>query len=320
MDTTTACKALDAFGLAGAQLTPLSGGRIHQTFLAQTGKARFVLQVINQRVLPNARTATENARVLAAHLKLRGLRAPEYLLTADGSPIFTDAAGQQLRAYAYIDGCTPGVQAAAAAGRGWGRFAVAVADFDASALTDPPDDFHHTPTRYAALCAAAAQNPSRAALCHSELEFVQQHSDAFSTLTRRLATGEVPERVIHGDTKATNLLLDASGAPLGVMDLDTLQRGSLLYDFGDAVRSSCGRQGCVHTQALAQFTEGYLSVAGELLTDAERAYLQFAPWLIAMECGMRYLTDFLCGGGYFRAPEGALNKARENFAFARQLR
>lgn len=319
MDSTTVSRALSAFGIAGARLVELSGGRINHTFLLQCDAGRFVLQEMNRRVFADPLRMTENARKLAVHLRAKGIMAPEYLLTEDGLTIFTNVTGRHFRAYAHIEGRTAGAGDVFATGRGWGAFHAAVSDFCADELAGTPDDFHDTPKRYAALLETAERNPERAEICRAELDFVRLHSGVFSTLTEQLKNGELPARVIHGDTKAANILLGRDGEPVGVIDLDTIQIGTWLYDFGDAVRSTCGQGGRLDRDALRAFTDGYLSAAGEMLTPTERESLNFAPWLIAMECGIRYLTDFIGGGGYFRAPEGCLNKARENFDLARDM-
>jgi len=54
-----------------------------------------------------------------------------------------------------------------------------------------------------------------------------------------LANGGLPERVIHNDTKLSNVLIDnRSCEGICVVDLDTVMPGSALYDFGDMVRAA----------------------------------------------------------------------------------
>ena len=44
-------------------------------------------------------------------------------------------------------------------------------------------------------------------------------------------------RVTHNDTKPNNVLVDeANDRVVGVLDLDTIMSGSILYDFGDSIR------------------------------------------------------------------------------------
>lgn len=50
--------------------------------------------------------------------------------------------------------------------------------------------------------------------------------------------GELPIRIVHNDTKINNVMLDAeTDRAVCVIDLDTVMPGSVLYDFGDMVRT-----------------------------------------------------------------------------------
>ena len=50
--------------------------------------------------------------------------------------------------------------------------------------------------------------------------------------------GELPVRIVHNDTKINNVMLDReTDKAVCVIDLDTVMPGSVLYDFGDMVRT-----------------------------------------------------------------------------------
>ena len=69
------------------------------------------------------------------------------------------------------------------------------------------------------------------------------------------------------------------------------------------------------------YTEGYLSAAGKSLTDAEVEYLPFSSKLMTLECGMRFLGDYLNGDTYFRIdyPEHNLVRARTQFKLVEDM-
>ena len=48
------------------------------------------------------------------------------------------------------------------------------------------------------------------------------------------------------------------------------------------------------------FTRGYLSQTREVLTPEEIGLLAFSAKLMTMECGIRFLTDYLQGDVYFK--------------------
>lgn len=49
-------------------------------------------------------------------------------------------------------------------------------------------------------------------------------------------SGELPVRIVHNDTKINNLMYK-NGRVRAVVDLDTTGPGSVLFDFGDAIRT-----------------------------------------------------------------------------------
>jgi Ser/Thr protein kinase RdoA (MazF antagonist) len=128
------------------------------------------------------------------------------------------------------------------------------------------------------------------------------------------------------------VLFDArSGAPLCVIDLDTVMPGTALYDFGDLVRSATSptpedeedlaRVG-VRLDLFEALLKGYVASAGTALTRSERRLLGFAGRLITLEQAVRFLTDHLAGDRYYRIdrPGHNLIRARAQLALVRSLR
>lgn len=71
-------------------------------------------------------------------------------------------------------------------------------------------------------------------------------------------------------------------------------------------------------EALAR---GFLSTAGSVLNQTERAHLVTAGKLLTYENGIRFLTDFLSGDVYFKTkhPEHNLDRCRAQFQLVRSL-
>jgi hypothetical protein len=100
--------------------------------------------------------------------------------------------------------------------------------------------------------------------------------------------------------------------------------GSALFDFGDALRAM-GNPSVEDEPELSKvqfqlpvfeaYTQGYLAEAGDILTSRELEWLAFSPWMITIEIGMRFLTDYLQGNPYFRIqyPDQNLNRCRTQF-------
>ena len=154
------------------------------------------------------------------------------------------------------------------------------------------------------------------------LTYAQKYADC---VTKYLKTGEIPLRVTHNDTKINNILLDKkTGTGVCVIDLDTVMPGSLLYDFGDALRTGAATAAedernlnlvHMHLAFYKAFSEGFLAECGACLTEKEKELLPISPILLTYECGIRFLEDFLRGDTYFKThrKEQNLDRARTQF-------
>ena len=154
---------------------------------------------------------------------------------------------------------------------------------------------------------------------------------ARNTLLDLLAAGEIPLRVTHNDTKINNVLIDAAtGKGICVIDLDTVMPGLSAYDFGDSIRTGandCAEdepdQSKVHfdLHLYEVFAKGYLSTAGASMSPAEKKSLAWGAKLMTLECGIRFLTDYLEGDHYFHTarPDHNLDRARTQFTLVRQM-
>lgn len=141
--------------------------------------------------------------------------------------------------------------------------------------------FHDTPNRYANFeKALAADALGRAKNIAPEIEFIHAREKDCHVLLDQLATGEIPLRVTHNDTKINNVLIDAAtGKGICVIDLDTVMPGLSAYDFGDSIRTGandCAEdepdQSKVHfdLHLYEVFAKGYLSTAGASMSMAKK--------------------------------------------------
>ena len=115
-----------------------------------------------------------------------------------------------------------------------------------------------------------------------------------------------------------------------VIDLDTVMSGSMLFDFGDGVRAGCSTAKedekdlslvDFDMTLFRAFSEGYLAGAGDSVTENEIALMPAAARLMTLECGVRFLTDYLDGDVYFRTayPEHNLVRARTQFRLVERM-
>ena len=153
-----------------------------------------------------------------------------------------------------------------------------------------------------------------------EVQALLERSGQAGRVAEALASGDLPRRVTHNDTKLDNVLLDsASGRGLCVIDLDTVMPGSLVYDFGDMVRMGASTAAedepdlgkvALDLERFEQLALGYLGEVRGLLAPAERDLLVFGAWLITFEQALRFLGDYLNGDTYYRVAYTEHNRIR----------
>jgi hypothetical protein len=324
---------------------PYGTGHIHDTFAAtynQGGtRIRYVHQRINHHVFKNPPLVMDNIRRVTTHMAQKLAAAGTTDLTRhtltvvptrDGASYHHDADGNYWRTYVMVERgrtfdviATP--QHAYEGAKAFGEFQELLTDLPMPRLHETIPDFHHTPTRYAALERAIATDPrNRAHTVKKEIAFAQQRKPITRVLTDLQERGELPERITHNDTKMNNVIFDETSlASICVTDLDTVMPGLVLYDFGDMVRTATVSTAedetdlskvAMRLDLFEAVLRGYLASAGGFLTKTERDYLAFSGKLITFEIGTRFLTDFLEGDHYFKVhhPTHNLDRCRAQYA------
>jgi hypothetical protein len=146
-----------------------------------------------------------------------------------------------------------------------------------------------------------------------------------------LREGKLPLRVTHNDTKLNNVLIDEDTLEgICIIDLDTTMPGLAIYDFGDSIRFGANHSAedekdlskvNFDIDLYARYTRGFLTGAQGIFTETELEYLPWGAKLMTLECGIRFLTDYLDGDNYFRIhyPEQNLDRCRTQFKLVRDM-
>ena len=329
---------------------PYGSGHINDTYCAWYDLAgtrvRYIHQRINHEVFQDPVSLMENVERVTGHALERLLEAghPEarrrtltVLPSVEGKAWAFDRDGNCWRTYPFIerarghDEIESNLQAEEAA-RAFGEFQKLAADLPGERLHETIPGFHDTPRRLAALKSAIeGADPARRGAAGPEIEFALERASDTRRVTDGIARGAIPERVTHNDTKLNNVLLDdVTSEGVCVIDLDTTMPGSVLYDFGDMVRTACPttREDEVdlsrvdlRLDRIEALLRGYLGSAGSFLNPAEIDLLAFSGKLLTLECGMRFLTDHLSGDTYFKVKRSGhnLDRCRNQFAFVRAI-
>ncbi len=351
--TSLALRIAEAFDLGGrvVAVRPYGNGLINDTFLvsvaAAHGPRHAILQRLNRHVFPQPERIMQNLRTLHAHLAPRlrpspgELRFASMLYTREGADYFLDAEGGFWRAQTFIERtrtysrlCDP--RHAIEMGFALGRFHALTFDLDPARLYVTRPGFHDTPRYLARFDEVLAQGRIVSSAAAGEmleecLAFVEEHKGMADLLEQARRSGALALRVIHGDPKLDNVLFDEeTGRAVGLIDLDTVQPGLLLYDLGDCLRSCCNPAGeSPRDPAQAHFDldicrallARYFDEIRDRLTPADYRYLPEAVRLIPFELGVRFLTDYLEGNPYFKVewPEHNLLRATVQFRLAASM-
>ena len=323
---------------------PWGNGHINDTWLvtcqAPSASVRYILQRINSQVFRSPAAVMQNIERVTAHLSAqltgspdRARRALTLIPTRDGRNWYEDPDGQTWRAYPFIENAlshetATSVDQAFQAAQAFGRFQQQLSSLPAPRLHETIPDFHHTPKRFAALeQAIAADVKGRANLAKPEIDFALAHQP----ITGALLHANLPERITHNDTKLNNVLLDdATGEGLCVIDLDTVMPGLALYDFGDMVRTTTSPAAedeqdlskvSMQFSMFEALVRGYISAAGEFLSESEKKFLAFSGKLITFEVGIRFLADYLNGDTYFKIhrADHNLDRCRTQFKLVESI-
>lgn len=330
-----------------AAIAPYGNGNVNDTYLVRPALGQpFILQQLNGRVFQDPAAIMHNLRQVSGHLAAAHRtsrrssscwRVIEPLATCTGADYHTDTRGGCWRALSYIDNAVAfdTIQSTAHGreiGFALGLFQRQLADLDPTQLHDTLPGFHITPRYLAEFEAAWASAPPKMTpeIAYGRT-FIDNAAPRATVLEAARAEGRIRERIIHGDPKVANILLDrASGQAVALIDLDTVKPGLPHYDIGDCLRSACNPLGEEATEPTAvrfdldlcqAILTGYLTEAGAFLNPEEIALFPDAAWLIAFELGLRFFTDQLRGNIYFKvqSPEQNLHRALVQFHLAESI-
>lgn len=328
----------------GQHFFPYGNGHINDTYLV-TECPRYIIQRINTSIFTDPDGVMENIEAVTLHIKKKLVelgRNPEtdtltIVKTLDGKNLYRTPDGSCYRVFKFIgngqsfDKVTS-TEILFSAAKAFGEFQYMLTDFPAEKLHETIKNFHNTPWRVDCLKDAIEENKAgRLELVTEEVEFALSMAGEISKVTDGIADGTIPLRVTHNDTKINNVLIDPqTGRRVAVIDLDTVMPGSLLYDFGDGLRTGGAMaaedetdlsRGGLDLTLFEAFTRGFLEGIGPNITERELELLPYSVFLLTYECGIRFLTDYLNGDSYFKIhrPNHNLDRARAQFAMCKDI-
>lgn len=344
--------ALYAFGFGNqcSYVKPFGEGHINETYAVymptEAGdEFAYILQRVNNNVFKDPAGVMEN--IFGVTEYLRNVIREEggdpdretlsCIKTKDGRTFFEDSEEQPWRCYNYIPNsvCYQLVEEPEQfyqSGNSFGHFLKQLGNYPAASLNETIPDFHNTVKRFANFQRAVKRDiKNRAITCRQEIKFALDREADCAVLVKQQEEGKLPLRVTHNDTKLNNILFDAdTGKGLCIIDLDTIMPGLAANDFGDSIRFGAATAeedernlDLMHfdISLYEMYVKGYLEGTDGVLTPEEIESLPWGARLMTLECGMRFLTDYLEGDTYFKTayPEHNLVRARTQFRLVDEM-
>lgn len=344
-------EAIDNFQLEGKLLDykPYGNGHINDTFLVrcegENQGIRYILQRMNHEIFKNPIELMENIEGVTGHLKKKILEENgdtkretlNVIPTKDGKPLYQDSIGSYWRTFLFIEDTrsydlVENAEDFYQTGLAFGRFQNLLADYPVEKLHETIPNFHHTPSRLEALKKAIKEDKmGRVSQVKDEIEFVMEREEFTHILEDLFHAGKLPLRVTHNDTKLNNIMIDnKSKEAICIIDLDTVMPGYSVNDFGDSIRfgASTGAEDepdlskvNFDLELYEAFTKGFIKGCNYRLTDLEYDLLPTGAKMMTLECGIRFLADYLQGDSYFKIQREKqnLDRCRTQFKLISQM-
>ena len=339
-------KIISQFDIAGTvkEYEEVKTGNVNDTFIVTLdseviGPTKFVLQRINTFVFTSPEAVVDNMLVLASHFRKSKTNSannrweiPEIIRCKNENSVLEEPPGEFWRMITYIENSMTyqkiesGFQAEET-GYSLGCFHTLTTDIDTADLKDTLPGFHITPLylkQYDQVLNYGKSVNFRAEKTYCR-NFIEKRRKLVRVLEDAKNKGTISNRIIHGDPKVNNFVFERNtGKAIGIIDLDTVKPGLILFDLGDCIRSCCNPAG-EETENLDNvdfkvdyaraLIKGYYCIAGRKLRPAEKNLLILAIKLMTFELGLRFFTDFLMGDVYFKTKHKAHNLLRAMVQF-----
>jgi aminoglycoside phosphotransferase (APT) family kinase protein len=322
---------IDSFGLDPGAYIPraFGSGLIHKTYvLHHAGIPEYILQQVNHHVFKNPEDISHNLRIIGNFLKVHH---PDYPFTSTipskDENDYVMQEGNYYRLFRFvkgthtIDACTKPEQAYEAALQ-FGGFTATLNDFRTDMLRYTIPGFHDLRNRYREfLLAMENGNPQRINETRETAQWLQLQNDIVERYKMICTDPLFRQRVIHHDTKISNVLLNNAGKGVCVIDLDTVMPGYFISDAGDMIRTYVSPSGeeetdldkiYIRKEFFEAILHGYMEKMGEWLSEYEKSCFVYAGKFMIYMQALRFFTDHLNNDRYYGAKYEGHNLNRAN--------
>lgn len=336
-------KILDNYNIKGKliNIKEDNTGNINKTyiitFINNGIEYKYLVQQINTNVFNDPYILMENILGVTNYLKEQIIlnndnnhKVLEIIKTKDNNPmcyIYDDKRIKRYyRIYKYIDNSISydksfNKDIVYNTGKAFGNFQKLLNNYPMNSLNETIKDFHDTKKRYDKLIKDINNlSNDRVKEAYQEIEFIIKHQTICDLIIKKLNNNTIPYRVTHNDTKVNNVLMNKETLDyLAVIDLDTVMPGSMLFDYGDGIRSTACT--CledehdltkvkIDLELFKSYTRGYLSEISDCITQEELNLMAKSIEIITLELAIRFLNDYINGDTYFKVEYNKQNLYR----------
>jgi len=319
-------------------------GHINKTFLVTTKfeELRYIVQQINTNVFKKPIEVMENIELVTKYIRdivcnghpkdvCDASRAALEIVNTNDNKTYVKWDNTYWRCYKFVPGARTyeiieKPEMFYEVGLAVGIFQKQLNNFPINKLHITIPDFHNTPARFKKFKLIATKDEYHRGIdAFNEVKFLYDRANDMSIIADLIDKKEIPVRVTHNDTKLNNVMIDEkTNKAICVIDLDTVMPGSVLYDYGDAIRVGAStaledepnlNKVNLDIELFKLFTKGFLEKTHDILTPKEKENLVQGARIITMECGMRFLTDYLENDVYFHTTYATHNLVRAKTQF-----
>ena len=321
-------------------IRPLGNGLINDTYRITTEGENpdYVLQRINHAIFTDVDLLQKNIEAVTSHIRKKLAGDPQlerkvlrFIPLKDSGKTYWFDGKDYWRISVFIPDAytyeTVNPEYSRFAGKAFGEFEAMLSDLPEK-LGETIPDFHNMELRSRQLKdAIAADRAGR--MADKEVQeiaaFLEEYDYEMCKAERMYRSGELPKRICHCDTKVNNMMFDADGNVLCVIDLDTVMPSFVFSDFGDFLRTAANtvaeddpdvEKVDFRLDIFEAFTEGYLEGTSSFLTPVERDNLPYGALLFPYMQAVRFFTDYINGDTYYkiRYPDHNLVRTRNQIA------
>lgn len=321
-------------------IEPISKGHVNRSWKVNTGARKYILQNLNPFVFSSIEVLVKNHETITEFLKSTAFndtfKVPELVKTVENRSYYATNEGDNWRMLHYIDHHHNYVEVmseeqAYSAAQAYGQYAKYLTQIPLSMVGQTIRNFHDPEERIVEFGEAIENDlVGRRREANPEINFIRSNSEYARKISKMINSQALTTRITHNNTALDNLLWNKNDQVCAIVDLDTTMPSTLLYDFGDMIRTYTVQNldnAADTTDISIQYSvvnaiiDGYLQATSQFMTPTERNSLFDGTMMVIYIQAVRYMTDYLKGDRVYPItyPQHNIQRVRNHFELIRQL-